>query len=101
MHTLYWSPGASSIGPHIVLEEIGEPYATIKVGIDPAGTSETLVDPAYLEVNPKGRVPAMTVNGGVLTEAPAIMAYLAAAHPECRLLPTDPLAQARVLEWMN
>ncbi|HKB52420.1 MAG TPA: glutathione binding-like protein [Ramlibacter sp.] len=101
MHTLYWSPGACSIAPHIVLEEIGDPYATKKVAIDSVGTAETLVEPAYLEINRKGRVPAMTVEGGILTEAPAIMDYLARAHPQCCLLPPNDLAQARVHEWMN
>jgi glutathione S-transferase len=101
MHTLYWSPGACSIAPHIVLEEIGAPYAAKKIAIDSVGTAETLVEPGYLKINPKGRVPAMTVEGGVLTEAPAIMGYLARAHPECRLLPPDPVAHARVHEWMN
>jgi glutathione S-transferase len=102
MHTLYWSPGACSIAPHIVLEEIGEPYAASRIAIDAVGTAETLVEPGYLKINPKGRVPAMTLEGGgLLTEAPAIMVYLARAHPECCLLPPDPVGEARVYEWMN
>jgi glutathione S-transferase len=101
MHTLYWSPGACSIAPHIVLEEIGEPYTARKVSIDSAGTAETLVEPGYLAINPKGRVPALTVEGGILTEAPAIMVYLARSRPDCGLLPSGALGQARVHEWMN
>jgi glutathione S-transferase len=101
VHTLYWSPGACSIAPHIVLEEIGEPYSLARVTIDMAGTADLLVQPEYLKINPKGRVPALTIEDRVLTEAPAIMAYLARRHPEVGLLPADPEAEARVIEWIN
>jgi len=101
MHTLYWSPGASSISPHIVLEEIGRPYRTEQVTIDQQGTAEVLTSPEYLKINPKGRVPALTIDDRVLTEAPAIMTFLARRHPEAVLLPGDPEAEARCFEWMN
>jgi glutathione S-transferase len=101
MQTLYWAPGASSIAPHIVLEEIGNPYRLELVQIDQQGTAEILTSPAYLKINPKGRVPALTVGDRVLTETPAIMTYLARRHPEAQLLPKDPEAEARCFEWMN
>ncbi|MGH7987214.1 MAG: glutathione S-transferase family protein [Candidatus Binataceae bacterium] len=101
MHTLYWSPGACSIAPHIVLEEIGEPYRTERVLIEAQGTAEVLVPSAYLKVNPKGRLPALTIEGQILTEAPAIMMYLARSNPEAGLLPHDAEGEARVYEWMN
>lgn len=101
MQTLYWSPGASSISPHIVLEEIGHPYQVEQVTIDQQGTAEVLTSPEYLKINPKGRVPALTIDDRVLTEAPAIMTFLARRHPEAQLLPKDPEAEARCFEWMN
>jgi glutathione S-transferase len=101
MHTLYWSPNSSSITPHIVLEEIGAPYALQEVKIDAVGTAETLVETNYLQINPKGRVPAITIEDRVLTEATAIMVYLARTNPASRLLPPDPEGEARVLEWLS
>lgn len=103
MHTLYYSPAACSLAPHIVLEEIGAPYGLEKVQ---AGT-ETQT-PAWKAKNPKGRVPALSgvpgrIGGGedLLTEANAIMIYLARTNPGAGLLPTDPAAEARAIEWMN
>lgn len=81
MHTLCWSPGACSIAPHICLEEIGKPYRAERVAIDMQETAEFLVSPDYLKINPKGRVPVLTIGERVLTEAPAIMVYLARQYP--------------------
>jgi glutathione S-transferase len=100
MHTLYYSPGACSLAVHIVLEEIGEPYATELVPVDVRSTAEAITAPAYLAINPKGRVPALTTGEGILTEAPAILTYLARRYPQARLLPADAEAEARVQEWM-
>jgi len=53
--------------------------------------------PAYLEINPKGRVPAMVTARGVLTETPAILAFIAQSFPEARLAPmSDPFAFAEL-----
>ncbi len=101
MQTLYWSPGASSLAPHIVLEEIGHAYKTERVQIDQRGTADVLTSPEYLKINPKGRVPALMVDDRVLTETPAIMMYLARRYPEAHLLPDDVEAEARCYEWMN
>ena len=101
MQTLYWAPGASSIAPHVVLEEVGQPYRLEEVFIDQKGTAEILTRPEYLKVNPKGRVPVLTIGDRVLTEAPAIMTFLARRHPTSNLLPKDTEAEARCFEWMN
>lgn len=105
MHRLYYSPAACSLAVHIVLEEIGAPYET---EIRSAQNSEGTSAPDYLALNPKGRVPALTgVAGaaggapGLLTEAPAILNFLALSHPQAGLLPDDPSARARVHEWLN
>jgi glutathione S-transferase len=105
MHRLYYSPGACSLAPHIVLEEIGEPYELELVSSKPGGRAQTA---EWREINPKGRVPALSGVAGriggaddLLTEAHAILVYLARTHPEARLLPADPAAEARCIEWMN
>jgi glutathione S-transferase len=54
-NTLYYSPGACSLAPHIVLEEIGLPYS-LSLASTSEGTTRT---PAYLRLNPKGRVPVL------------------------------------------
>ncbi len=82
MLTLYYSPGACSLAPHIVLEEIGTPFAAKRVTIL-AGEHRT---PEYLAINPHGRVPALTDGDFVLTEGPAILSYLGHRFPEAGLL---------------
>ena len=98
MLKLYYSPGACSLAPHIVLEELQLPYQLVLASIA-EGQTRT---PEYLAMNPKARVPVLvTEEGEVLTEAPAICWYLSqqASHP--LLFPHDKLAAARVLEWCN
>jgi glutathione S-transferase len=98
-YLLYYSPGACSMAPHIVLEELGLSYRTELVSV---AKGDTVREP-YLAINPKGRVPALLIPGEtkVLTEVPAILTYLAHQRPLSRLLPTDdPLFEARSLEWL-
>lgn len=100
-YKLFHSPGACSLAPHIVLEELGVPYEPVRVVIAEGANSK----PEYLAVNPRGRVPALWIGDEsgdrVLTEAMAIMVYLARRHPEPSLLPTDLEGFARALEWMG
>lgn len=100
MYRLYYFPGAASLAVHIVLEEIGQPYALELVTIDVASGAEGITAPVYLSVNPKGRVPALETDFGVLTETPAILAYLGRRHPEAGLWPDNPESEARCYEWM-
>src|SRR5579864_9814930 len=90
MYHLYFSPGACSVAPHIVLEEIGQPYTTELVRVDISSKAENITQADYLKINPKGRVPALKIGDHILTEAPAILTYLARKHPEADLLPRDP-----------
>jgi glutathione S-transferase len=93
MQTLFYTPGACSMVSHIVLEEAGAPYA--RQAIDFSAGEQCA--PAFLKINPKARVPALVTARGVLTENPAIIAYVAQAHPEARLAPVgDPFAFADV-----
>lgn len=100
MLILYYSPGASSLAPHIALEEIAAPYETIHTRVDIRSAEENITDPEYLKINPKGRVPALQVDGRILTEAPAILSFLACRYPEAQLMPASPEGAARCHEWM-
>lgn len=74
---LFYAPGTCALAPHIVLEWIGVPYELEKV---------TLGDPEYLKVNPMGKVPALIDgNSSVMTQADAILKYIAHKHPEAQL----------------
>lgn len=91
MLTLYYSKGSSAVAAHVLLEEIGAPYHAVEVSIA-AGAHRA---PAFRAINPKGRLPALGTDRGVLTENPAILEYLAATHPDANLLPADAFDQAR------
>ena len=98
---LYYSPGSCSLAPHIVLEELlinsGQPYET-KLVSSMDGSTQTK---EYLGINPKGRVPALDIGGIIITEAPAIMIYLAQTNTGSDLLDGTPIKIARAIEWMN
>ena len=96
MLILYYSPGASSLIPHITLEEIGAPYECKLINL---AQGEHKSD-AYLKINPRGKVPALSVNGNVLTENVAILTYLAKQFPDARLLPQDLSEEARCISTM-
>ena len=85
MLKLYYAPFTAALAPHIVLEEIGTPYETVRIDFGAAQQRS----PEYLAINPKGRVPTLETDRGVLTEAPAILAYLAQSFPEAGLAPVD------------
>ena len=94
--TLYYSPGACSLAPHIALAETGEPFEATRIKF---GETEQR-SPAYLAINPKGRVPALVDGAFVVTENPAILQYIAKRYPAAGLWPQDPQDEARCAEWM-
>ncbi len=97
MLKLYYSPGACSLAPHIVLQEIAEPFEIELISsMDGSTTSKS-----YLEINPKGRVPVLRIGEKTITEVPAIMTYLALTYPQSQLLSDAPKELARSIEWMN
>src|SRR5580693_8639893 len=96
MLTLYYSPGASSVIPHITLEEIRVPYQRKLINL---AKGEHKTD-AYLKINPHGKVPALCVDGNVLTENVAILTYLAKQFLDARLLPQNLLEEARCMSTM-
>jgi glutathione S-transferase len=85
MFTLYFAPNTCSLASHIALEEAGANYA-LKL-VDIARTENQKQD--YLTINPKGRVPALATPRGILTETPAMLAFIAQSYPEARLAPLD------------
>ena len=91
MMTLYYGQGTIALASHIALEEAGADYETVRV--DVLGFEQT--KPDYLAINPKGRIPALVTDRGVLTETVAILAYVAQTHPQAGLLPTEPWAFAQ------
>jgi glutathione S-transferase len=95
---LYYSPGACSLGIHILLEETGKPYETVAVNLREGEQHK----PAFVAVNPKSKVPTLARDdGSILTEFPAIAYWLAATNPDARLLPTDADGAARAMEAMD
>jgi len=92
MLTLHTAPGSCSRASHIALEEAGLDYQARYVDFARGDQRQ----PEFLAINPKGRVPALVTDRGVLTEGPAILAYVAALAPEARLAPTDPFDFARM-----
>jgi len=93
MLKLFYSPGSCAVASHITLEEAGAPYETVRLDFA-AGEQRK---PAYLAINPKGRVPALATDRGILTETPAILAFIAQSFPQARLAPLDdPFAFGRV-----
>lgn len=96
MLTLYFSPGACSMASHIGLEETGAPYEEKPVII---GKGEQKTE-AYLKINPRGKVPALSVDGRIITENTAILTYLARRFPEKNLIPSDPVGEAHCIGAM-
>ena len=82
---LYYSPGACSLSPHIVLLEAGLPYTLEKLDFK---TKKTEKGTDYSTINSKGSVPALQLDDGkILTEGPAIVQYLADQKPDSGLAP--------------
>jgi glutathione S-transferase len=85
MLKLFYAAHTCSLATHIVLEEVGADYSTVKIDF---GKTEQR-SPEYLKVNPKGRVPALVTDRGVLTETPAMLVFVAQSFPAAGLAPLD------------
>ena len=98
---LYYAPGACSLSPHIVLREAGRRFDLERVDLK---THRTASGADYLAINPKGYVPALQLDGdgGILTEGPAIVQYIADLAPEARLVPANGTpARYHLQAWLN
>ena len=97
---LYYSPGACSLSPHIVLHESGLPFTTVLASTKshklPDGTD-------YYAINPKGYVPLLELDDGQrLTEGPAILQYIGDQVPDRKLVaPWGSMERYRQMEWLN
>lgn len=97
---LYFKPGACSLSSRITMTELGVPFDAIRVDTE---TSKTETGANFLEINPKGYVPALEVAPGtVITENAAILQYLADSYPTARLAPpSGTVARTRLHEWLS
>ncbi len=97
---LYYSPGACSLSPHIVLHEAGLKYQPVMVSLK---THQLADGSDYYPVNPKGSVPLLELDDGQrLSEGPAIVQYLADLAPASNLAPAaGTMARYRLQEWLN
>ena len=100
MVKLYFSPGACSLSPHIVLRESGLPFELEQVNLQ---AKKLKSGGDFLEVNPKGQVPVLKLDSGdILTEGPAIVQYIADQKPESGLAPkAGTIQRYHVQEWLN
>ena len=93
MLKLFYALNTCALASHITLEEAQAQYEAVRLDFSKNDQNK----PEYLAINPKARVPALVTDRGILTETPAILAYLAQVYPQARLAPlTDPFAFARV-----
>ena len=93
MLRLYYAPHTCALASHLALELAGAAYDTVRVDF----SKNAQRAPEYLAINPKGRVPALVTERGVLTETPALLLFVCQLHPEAGLAPLDdPFALAEV-----
>lgn len=81
----YYAPLTCALATHIVLEHVGADYQSTKLNLRENDQNA----PEYLAINPKGRVPALVTDRGILTETPALLLYLAQTYPEANLAPLN------------
>jgi glutathione S-transferase len=85
MLKLYYAPGTCALASHIALTEAGADHTAVK--LDMKANQQN--SPDYLKLNPKGRVPTLVTDRGILTETPAILAFIAQSFPNAGLAPLD------------
>jgi glutathione S-transferase len=90
MLKLYFAPNTIALASHIALIDAGAAHETVFVNFKNDGQRQA----EYLAVNPKARVPALITDAGILTETPAILAFIAQTFPAAKLAPTEPFAFA-------
>ena len=89
----FYAPNSCALASHIALEEAGAKYEAVRV--DFKTNEQRSAD--YLAINPKGRVPALATDRGILSETPAILLFVAQSHPNAELAPRDdPFALAEL-----
>lgn len=93
MFTLYTAPNTCALASHIALRDAGAQFEIVRINFAKAEQQS----PPYLKINPKGRVPALVTPRGILTETPAMLAFIAQSYPEAQLAPlSDAFAFAQL-----
>ena len=97
---LYYSPGACSLSPHIVLHESGLPFQPVMASTK---THKLADGTDYYTINPLGYVPLLELDDGQrLHEGPAIVQYIGDKVPEKKLVPpAGTMERYRAIEWLN
>lgn len=97
---LYYAPGACSMASHIALHETGLPFEIEKVDF---ATKKTAGGADFMQINPKGYVPAVRLDdGSILTEGAAVLQYIADQSPNSGLAPKPgTMARYRLQEWLT
>ena len=85
MIKLFYAAHTCSLASHIALENVGADYTSVRINF----ATDEQRRPEYLAINPKGRVPALVTDRGILTETPAMLAFIAQSFPGARLAPLD------------
>src|SRR5438105_13369399 len=85
MIKLYYAPHTCSLASHIALEEAGAEYSAVRIDF----AKQEQRGEQYIAINPKGRVPAMATDRGILTETPAMLALIAQTFPRAGLAPVE------------
>ena len=97
MLTLYFAPGASSMAVHIALNEVGAAFEARPLSFHRREHRR----PAYLALNPEGKVPTLLIDGRPMTEVAAILFYLGRCFVTAGLLPKGAEAEAQTLSWLS
>jgi glutathione S-transferase len=85
MFKLYYAPGTCALASHIALEEAAAAYTTERLDFK----ANQQNSPEYLAINPKGRVPSLVTDRGILTETPAMLVFIAQSFPQAKLAPLE------------
>ncbi len=94
---LYYAPNTCALAPYVTLREAGAAFA-----VKPLNFRENQQNsPAYLQINPKHKVPLLVVDGQPLTESPAIQIWIARTFPHAQLLPSDPWQELKAISIMS
>ncbi len=94
---LFYAPGTVAAASLIALCEADATFEPVRLNF--ADKQQTEAD--YLAINPKGRVPALVTDDGIITETAAVLTYIAETHPAANLIPTDPFKRAKMHEMIS
>lgn len=97
MLTLYYFPGACSMAAHAALEETGTAYERVSVNLREGEQNGE----AFRKINARGQVPVLRLNDKIITESVAILTYVGQRFPQAKLLPANPVDEARCISWMT